>query len=298
MSEPLSEYEQARQENIRRNKEQLEALGLARSRALADDTGAKPVARRARARPRSPEPPRPQRVTRARRAEAGPRGSGGLDADDDAAPSPPLGPEPRAHLQNAPPGRTLPTTASGGDSGCGLKRAIWNGREPDPAAGEVPRPRKTTEIFDQLFEELSPAERRKERLTLNVALSDMLGSDGTPDGSAAPPGPPVLRAGDVLTVCIPGVGDVASAELSADGSLTTHRDAPASVAGRRFETLNSFVSTVVKTRTATKFNAWLHTFRGGTVLDALRERWLRRKYGVPDDGSLGSEGVSGGALAS
>jgi hypothetical protein len=196
----------------------------------------------------------------------------------------PAGPLPRAHLLLQPDGAAddddggapRPATATGtrgGDVGNGLKRALWNGREPDESAGEIARPFKTTQIFTDLV--------RGERVSLECSLADLMrppnpSDDLDDDASNAVERGAVLTAGAVITVAIPGKGDVCSATLQDDGTLVGAADGPA--AGVEFATLNAFVRESVKAVTATKFNPWLHAFAGGVVVDALRERWLRAKY--------------------
>lgn len=186
------------------------------------------------------------------------------------------GPLPRAHLFLQPDGAADNGGARrvggrGADLGNGLKRALWNGREPDEAAGEIARPLKTTQIFADLV--------RGERVDLDCSLADLMqpptGAVDDDEGSALDRGA-VLETGAVITVAIPGKGDVASATLQATGTLVGAADGPA--AGVQYATLNAFVRESVKVVTATKFNPWLHAFVGGVVVDALRERWLRAKY--------------------
>lgn len=180
-----------------------------------------------------------------------------------------LGPQPCAHLHlllDNNEGSAPRASSREADLGNGLKRALWNRREPDEAAGERARPRKTTQVFSELI--------RGQRVNLECSLADLMASPHAgPDARAEADGEAagaVLASGDVLTVCIPGKGDVAHATLQSDGTL--------SGAGGQYDTLNAFVRQTVASVTATKFNAWLHVFRGGVVLDALRERWLREKY--------------------
>jgi hypothetical protein len=280
----LTDYERERANNIARNHARMKELDLV-PQAIVPSRAATRAAPR-RAAPRAPQAPI-ERVQRSMRSsathwqtaetqDASSSGSEDHDGRRKRKRTAPAGPLQRAHHLLQPDGATDDGVAPriggrGGDVGNGLKRAQWNKREPDEAAGEIARPLKTSQLFADLV--------RGERVSLDCSLADLMRppnpADDDDESNAVARGA-VLTAGAVITVAIPGKGDVASATLQADGTLVGAAGGPG--ASVEFATLNTFVRESVKAVTATKFNPWLHSFVGGVVADALRELWLRAKY--------------------